>query len=100
MLCGCACHTAVCRAIADTPVVDGCRRASKCTVRLRWAVEAALRVEPPAVMVATEPTTGGASSRISPLALRFSFDEAKGKAKYHRPFESEIRTRVRLLSID
>jgi hypothetical protein len=91
---------AVCAAIAERPILEGCRRASPCTTRLRWAVEAALRIEPPAVTVPSDPRTGGADSRITPLALRFSFDETTGKARHHRAFESEVRTRIKLLSID
>jgi hypothetical protein len=91
---------AVCAAIAERPILDGCRRASPCTIRLRWAIEAALQVEPPPVMVPTDLRTGGASSRPTPLALRFSFDETTGKVKPHRVFASEVRTRVELLSID
>jgi hypothetical protein len=44
--------------------------------------------------------TGGAGAGITPLAFRFSFDETKAKAKYHRPFETDIRMRIKLLSID
>ena len=91
---------AVCAAIAERPILNGCRRAPPCTTRLRWAVEAALRVEPPPVIVPSDPHTGAASRGITPLALRFSFDETTGKVQHHRAFESEIRTRVKLLSID
>jgi hypothetical protein len=90
---------AICAAIAERPILDGCRRAAPCTTRMRWAVEAALRVDPPSVMVRTDPHTGGASSGITP-SLRFSFDETTGKARHHIAFESEVRTRVTLLSID
>jgi TonB family protein len=91
---------AVCAAIAERPILDGCRRVSPCTTHLRWAVEAALRIEPPPVMVPSDPRTGGAGSGITPLALRFSFDETSGKTRHHRAFASEVRTRVQLLSID
>jgi TonB family protein len=91
---------AVCAAIAERPILDGCRAASPCTTRLRWAVEAALQIEPPPVMVPSDPRTGGAASGITPLALRFSFDETSGKVRHHRAFASEVRTRVKLLSID
>lgn len=91
---------AVCAAIAERPILDGCRRISPCTTRIRWAVEATVRVEPPPVMVPSDRHTGGPDSRILPLALRFSFDEAKGKLQHHRAFETEVRTRIKLLSID
>jgi hypothetical protein len=87
-------------AIAERPILDGCRRTSPCTTRIRWAVEAALRVETPPVTVPSDPRTGGADTRITPLALRFSFDETRGKIQHHRAFASEVRTRVKLLSID
>jgi hypothetical protein len=51
-------------------------------------------------MVPSDPRIGSAGFGITPLALRFSFDETSGKARHHGAFASEVRTRVKLLSID
>jgi len=90
---------AVRAAVAEHPIAAGCRRAPPCTVRVRWAVEAAVRVHPPPVMVPTDPRTGGPAG-LTPLGLKFSFDEASGKIQHERAFQSEVCTRVTLLSIE
>ena len=90
---------AVRAAVAERPVVGGCRRATTCTTRIRWAVEAAVRVQPPPLMVPASGKTGGPGG-ISPFVLGFSFDEAKGKARRVRAFENEVQTRIELLSIE
>jgi TonB family protein len=94
-----ALHT-VCAAVAERPVPDGCRRSAPCTIHLRWAVEAALRVQPPAVMVPSDPRTGGAGKGVTPLVLGLSFDETKGSVRPNLPFETEVQTRVELIAID
>ena len=90
---------AVRAAVAEHPITGGCRRASPCTTRTRWAVESAIRVEPPPVMVSANGKTGGPGG-ITPFVLRFFFDETKGKARRARAFANEVKTRIKLLSIE
>ena len=50
-------------------------------------------------MVSANGKTGGPGG-ITPFVLRFFFDETKGKAGRARAFANEVKTRIKLLSIE
>ena len=68
-------------------------------MRSRWSVEAAVAVTPPTVNPIVDPTSGRVTGAALP-GLSFTFDESLGKIGFDYPFKKEIRTRVRLLSVE
>lgn len=95
------------RAELDRHALDAVRRAAGVRptrdphgrTRSRWSVEAAVAVTPPTVNPIVDPTSGKVTGAALP-GLSFTFDESLGKIGFDYPFKKEVRTRVRLLSVE
>lgn len=95
------------RAELDRHALDAVRRAASVRptrdprgpTRSRWSVEAAVAVTPPTVNPIVDPVSGKVIGAGLP-ALSFTFDESLGKIGFDYPFRKQVRTRVRLLSVE
>jgi TonB family protein len=70
-----------------------------CRVRTRWAVEAAVRVQPPNIAPVVNPVSGHLEGAMAPL-VSFEFDETRGIGKVSYPFRRDVSTRVSLVGIE
>jgi TonB family protein len=95
------------RAALDRLALEAVRRAASARpprdprgpTRSRWSVEAAVAVTPPTANPIVDPVSGQVQGAVASL-FSLRFDESTGKVGVDYAFRKEVRTHVRLLSVE